>query len=113
MPITWFDFLLFVFDLRWAKGREPASKSAPVLPSRLSGAVPPTTSSTTTDVPQPPPTDGALFARPSVTAGGTEGGTGGTSGPSLEEALLVVKWGGVLTHAGRKQAEDLGACMLS
>lgn len=26
----------------------------------------------------------------------------------LVEALLIVKWGGVLTHAGRKQAEDLG-----
>jgi hypothetical protein len=26
----------------------------------------------------------------------------------LEEALLVCKWGGVLTHAGRQQAEDLG-----
>ncbi len=28
--------------------------------------------------------------------------------PVLEEALMVVKWGGVLTHAGRQQAEDLG-----
>lgn len=28
--------------------------------------------------------------------------------PQLEEALMVVKWGGVLTHAGRQQAEDLG-----
>jgi hypothetical protein len=28
--------------------------------------------------------------------------------PVLEEALLILKWGGVLTHAGRKQAEDLG-----
>ena len=28
--------------------------------------------------------------------------------PVLEEALLIVKWGGVLTHAGRQQAEDLG-----
>lgn len=26
----------------------------------------------------------------------------------LVEALLIVKWGGVLTHAGRQQAEDLG-----
>lgn len=26
----------------------------------------------------------------------------------VEEALLVCKWGGVLTHAGRQQAEDLG-----
>lgn len=26
----------------------------------------------------------------------------------LEEVLLVCKWGGVLTHAGRQQAEDLG-----
>ncbi len=26
----------------------------------------------------------------------------------LEEALLILKWGGVLTHAGRQQAEDLG-----
>ena len=25
-----------------------------------------------------------------------------------EELLLVLKWGGVLTHAGRKQAEVLG-----
>mmetsp|Transcript_25598 Transcript_25598/g.75672 ORF Transcript_25598/g.75672 Transcript_25598/m.75672 type:complete len:1449 (-) Transcript_25598:644-4990(-) len=28
--------------------------------------------------------------------------------PVLEEALLILKWGGVLTHAGRQQAEDLG-----
>ena len=26
----------------------------------------------------------------------------------LEEVLLILKWGGVLTHAGRQQAEDLG-----
>jgi len=35
--------------------------------------------------------------------------------PVLLEGLLVVKWGGVLTHAGRQQAEQLGmhfrACM--
>jgi hypothetical protein len=30
------------------------------------------------------------------------------AGPLLESALLVVKWGGVLTHAGRHQAENLG-----
>ena len=29
-------------------------------------------------------------------------------GRMVEELLLVLKWGGVLTHAGRKQAEDLG-----
>jgi hypothetical protein len=40
------------------------------------------------------------FARPSLPPG---------SPPLLEEALLVVKWGGVLTHAGRLQAEQLGA----
>ncbi|KXZ56516.1 hypothetical protein GPECTOR_1g463 [Gonium pectorale] len=28
--------------------------------------------------------------------------------PVLEEGLLILKWGGVLTHAGRQQAEDLG-----
>ena len=27
---------------------------------------------------------------------------------SVEELLLIVKWGGVLTHLGRRQAEDLG-----
>ncbi|GIL72959.1 hypothetical protein Vretimale_4607 [Volvox reticuliferus] len=33
----------------------------------------------------------------------------GPSGtPVLEEGLLILKWGGVLTHAGRQQAEDLG-----
>lgn len=26
----------------------------------------------------------------------------------LVEALLILKWGGVLTHAGRQQSEDLG-----
>lgn len=26
----------------------------------------------------------------------------------LEEVLLILKWGGVLTHAGRQQAENLG-----
>ncbi len=35
--------------------------------------------------------------------GGPAGGDG-----VLEEALLIVKWGGVLTHAGRQQAEELG-----
>ena len=28
--------------------------------------------------------------------------------PVLEEALMILKYGGVLTHAGRQQAEDLG-----
>jgi len=28
--------------------------------------------------------------------------------PVVEELLLILKWGGVLTHAGRRQAEDLG-----
>ncbi|KAG2489657.1 hypothetical protein HYH03_011935 [Edaphochlamys debaryana] len=47
-------------------------------------------------------------------AGGAAGGAGGSEGrpphqpPVLEEALLILKWGGVLTHAGRQQAEDLG-----
>jgi hypothetical protein len=31
-----------------------------------------------------------------------------TSGLEVSECLLVLKWGGVLTHAGRQQAEDLG-----
>ncbi len=35
-------------------------------------------------------------------------GQGQAQGPVLEEALLILKWGGVLTHAGRQQAEDLG-----
>jgi hypothetical protein len=44
--------------------------------------------------------------------GGGEGGVNAAGGsqlvPVLEEVLMVVKWGGVLTHAGRQQAEDLG-----
>lgn len=28
--------------------------------------------------------------------------------PEVEELLLILKWGGVLTHAGRRQAENLG-----
>lgn len=28
--------------------------------------------------------------------------------PVLEEAMLILKYGGVLTHAGRQQAEELG-----
>lgn len=32
-----------------------------------------------------------------------------TDPPKLEEALLILKHGGVLTHAGRRQAETLGS----
>eukprot|EP00897_Mesotaenium_endlicherianum_P011034 jgi/Mesen1/995/ME000120S00151 len=42
---------------------------------------------------------------------GAEGGPNGSGGPTEErptEALMVLKYGGVLTHAGRKQAEELG-----
>jgi hypothetical protein len=34
--------------------------------------------------------------------------SGKDEGPVLEEALMILKYGGVLTHAGRQQAEDLG-----
>ncbi|GFR40431.1 hypothetical protein Agub_g1005 [Astrephomene gubernaculifera] len=44
-----------------------------------------------------------LHNSPSAGANVSAGGT-----PVLEEALLILKWGGVLTHAGRQQAEDLG-----
>lgn len=27
----------------------------------------------------------------------------------VEELMLILKWGGVLTHAGRQQAENLGS----
>ncbi|KAG2442512.1 hypothetical protein HXX76_002598 [Chlamydomonas incerta] len=48
-----------------------------------------------------------LHNSPSV--GGAISTTGGGAGqPVLEEGLLILKWGGVLTHAGRQQAEDLG-----
>lgn len=40
---------------------------------------------------------------------GDKGGTGGGAPlGKVEELLLVLKYGGVLTHAGRKQAEVLG-----
>ena len=40
--------------------------------------------------------------------GGAKEGGRAASGPVVQELLLILKWGGVLTHAGRKQAEDLG-----
>lgn len=40
-------------------------------------------------------------------AGGGRSG-GGAGAPVVTELLLILKWGGVLTHAGRRQAEDLG-----
>lgn len=58
------------------------------------------------------------MASPTGAAASASGGGGTASGspappsqaqaPVLEEALLILKWGGVLTHAGRQQAEDLG-----
>jgi hypothetical protein len=39
---------------------------------------------------------------------GKEGKEGKQGGLVVKELLLILKWGGVLTHAGRKQAEDLG-----
>ena len=32
----------------------------------------------------------------------------GKSGVEITEALFVLKWGGELTHAGRKESENLG-----
>ena len=40
--------------------------------------------------------------------GGAKGGAGQGGGGEVQELLLILKWGGVLTHAGRRQAEDLG-----
>ncbi len=66
--------------LRWATPAAPALATI-ASGSELEGAPPPTS--------MPPP---APPAAP----------------PAVEELLLVLKWGGVLTHAGRTQAEDLG-----
>jgi hypothetical protein len=60
--------------------------------------------------------------RTSSTGGGSSGGAGdnksaakekgdkdkGGDEPVVSELLLILKYGGVLTHAGRSQAEDLG-----
>lgn len=47
-----------------------------------------------------------LHNSPSV--GGAVNASSSAGQPVLEEGLLILKWGGVLTHAGRQQAEDLG-----
>lgn len=59
---------------------------------------------------------GPLLRMEDLHGGTTSSGGGSTTDapapdplkPVLEEALLIMKWGGVLTHAGRQQAEDLG-----
>jgi hypothetical protein len=51
---------------------------------------------------QAPLQPSSLLATAAAAAGGT------AAKPEVEELLLILKWGGVLTHAGRRQAEDLG-----
>ncbi len=41
-------------------------------------------------------------------AAGAAAGGGQGKAQHVAELLLILKWGGVLTHAGRAQAEDLG-----
>jgi hypothetical protein len=103
---------------------KPLVWGPPASPSVTSGGAPARTSSAggATNDPQQQP---ALFSVPSLaipataSSGSTGGqepkgsggsGTGGTKAPQpeLKEALMILKWGGVLTHAGRQQAEDLG-----
>ena len=71
--------------LKWASPSPDAAPPAPPSPSRPAGAVPPLQS-------PPEPSSSSTAAAPLV----------------LSELLLVLKWGGVLTHAGRTQAEELG-----
>jgi hypothetical protein len=65
----------------------------------------------------PPALDDAAAAAPPLAAQASGLGPAGSGGaaapgkggrPAVEELLLILKWGGVLTHAGRRQAEDLG-----
>lgn len=51
--------------------------------------------------------DGVRSARTSSTGGGAPAG-GADGKPQVTELLLILKYGGVLTHAGRAQAEELG-----
>ncbi len=44
----------------------------------------------------------------SASSGGGAGAGSGIRVPVVKELLLILKYGGVLTHAGRKQAEELG-----
>ncbi|KAF5835969.1 histidine phosphatase superfamily-domain-containing protein, partial [Dunaliella salina] len=57
----------------------------------------------------------AAASRPGDANNPSTKGESKSAQPALLEGLLVVKWGGVLTHAGRQQAEQLGmhfrACM--
>lgn len=50
---------------------------------------------------------GVRSARSSSTGGGAPAG-GADGKPQVTELLLILKYGGVLTHAGRAQAEELG-----
>lgn len=53
--------------------------------------------------------DGARSARTSSTGGGAPASGAPADGkPQVTELLLILKYGGVLTHAGRAQAEELG-----
>lgn len=53
--------------------------------------------------------DGARSARTSSTGGAATAGAATPEGkPQVTELLLILKYGGVLTHAGRAQAEELG-----
>lgn len=52
--------------------------------------------------------DGGRSARTSSTSGGAPSGAAEGAKPQVTELLLILKYGGVLTHAGRAQAEELG-----
>jgi hypothetical protein len=52
--------------------------------------------------------DGTRSARTSSTGGAASGAGPADGKPHVTELLLILKYGGVLTHAGRAQAEELG-----
>jgi hypothetical protein len=52
--------------------------------------------------------EGQRSARTSSTGGGVPPSGPPESKPQVTELLLILKYGGVLTHAGRAQAEELG-----
>ncbi len=118
--------------LRWRPAPLDPHTSLFAIPQPPAGASPLRTSSSvsTQDVASaaaaaatagPAPAAGQLSAAssgagtgPLPTPTGSSGGAKPLGGSTLqlEEALLVVKWGGVLTHAGRQQAEQLGKRLL-
>jgi len=52
--------------------------------------------------------DGTRSARSSSTGGSSAVVAASEAKPRVTELLLILKYGGVLTHAGRAQAEELG-----